>query len=423
MVVAPTRVTPSATPTPPFQPGVTSPVPTRTPTDTATPTITPTPTRTMAPFTPTSTPTPTVQVDATPGAVMPTEPQESCVNNIAIRVVTHRDLYRITELATMPTDLTAVPEVTGRCNPRTDSAPEDLTFVWTLAVDYVPSEYDPAFGPSNTIRYQWPLQTSEGAEVFSPDFGNVVRGGTLTITAQMNIEGVWYSGQTAVTILGTNPSPSAFQSYLASQFPGSYYTLWRIAQAESNLRQFTDDGHPKWSGDGHQGVGIMQITYPSPSDDEIWDWKRNADAGNRVLQAAYATARSWPATVSGSSQLKAALDTYNAAREKEGKPQITRIIVPDFTSGNFQCNLLQRENNAIRLYNGAAGTDNIGLPLHEYKLAFDPGADLLDLIVDEEAGTARAQWVRVDPTERPRGRGTPDYVGRVLSRAPPGACR
>jgi hypothetical protein len=167
----------------------------------------------------------------------------------------------------------------------------------------------------------------------------------------------------------------------------------------------------------------MQITYPSPTDDEVWNWKRNADAGNRVLQTAYANARSWPTTVAGSAEFGAAVDAYNAVRERVGKPRLTRVTIPEFTSGNFLCNLLQRENNAIRLYNGAAGTDPLGLALHEYRLAFDPSTSLLELIVDEESQTAHAQWVRVAPEERPQRSGVPDYVSRVLSRSPPGACR
>jgi hypothetical protein len=377
----------------------------------------------MLPHTPTRAPTPTPRAEGTPTGILPAEPAEACVNAISIKVVANRDQYRITEEATMPTDLTAVPEVIGRCDPPTDTAPRDLTFVWTLEIDYVPRDHEPEFGPPNLISHRWPLQTSEGSEPFSPDFGDVVRGGTLTLAAEMNIEGTWYSGRTSVPILGTNPLPGRVQTYLASQFPNSHYTLWRIAQAESNVRQFGDDGHPKWSSDGHHGVGIMQITNPTPSDDEVWNWKRNADAGNRVLETAYATARSWPSTVARSPEFDKAVEAYNAAREEAGEPRLTRVNVPEFTSGNLACNLLQRETNAIRLYNGAAGTDHLGLPLHEYKLGFDPAAELLDLLVDEESQTATAQWVQVAASERPGGRGAPDYVSRVLSRPPPGSCR
>ncbi len=340
---------------------------------------------------------------------------------IAIEVVTSQDQYRLTEQATMPTNLTARPEVTGLCD-ATETTINDLSFVWTVSISYVPSDHDSGNGPSHPIRYLWPPQRSEGLEPFSPDFGDVVRGGTLTLTAVTMIDGLLYTGRTSVSILGTNPSRAVAQAYFAREFPNSHFTLWRIAQAESNLHHFHDDGHPKWSTDGNHGVGMMQITNPSPTDDEVWSWKLNADAGSRVLQAAYATARNWPTTVARSREFNAAVDAYNAAREKSELPKLTRVTVPEFTSGNFLCNLQQRELNAIRLYNGAGGTDHLGLPLHEYKLAFDHTEGLLDLIVNEETLTASAQWVRVAAEERPRGRGTPDYVSRVLSRPPPAAC-
>jgi hypothetical protein len=414
---SPIRAIPLPTNTPSFLIGPPVSFETSTPTDTATPgptrTPTQTPTATVVPHTPA--PMPTVQADLSP--VVPPEPE--CTLAVVFTITPSQDQYRITEQATMPSELTALPEVTGLC----DISIDDLLFVWDIEIDYVPRDLDPEYAPAYHMHYRWPGQTSEGAQAFPPDFGDVVRGGTLTLRATMWVDHVPYSAKTTVTILGSNPSIAALQSYFASNFPISYYTLWRIAQAESNLRHFSDDGHPKWSNDSHHGVGLMQITYPVPSDDEIWSWKHNADAGSRVLQAAYATARNWPATVARSHELRSALDAYNAARERDGQPRLSRVTVPEFTSGNLLCNLLQRENNAIRLYNGAAGTDNLGLPLHEYKLSVDPTEGLLDLVVDEDSQTATAQWVRVPASERLRGAGVPDYVSKVLERPVPGACR
>jgi hypothetical protein len=345
------------------------------------------------------------------------DPGEPCP--VTIAVTTPRDEYWLTGQARMPSDLSAQVEATGLC----DTTIDDLTFVWTVAISYIPSDYNPAHGPSDSIRYLWPPQQSEGSDAFSPDFGDIVRGGTLTLTAVTTIDGLLYSGRTSVTIVGTNPSRDALQGYFAAEFPNSHFTLWRIAQAESNFQQFRDDGHPKWSTDGHQGVGIMQITYPAPTDDEVWSWKVNADAGSRVLQNAAATARNWPGTVARSREFIAAIDAYNAAREKAEQPKLSRVTVPEFSSGNFLCNLQQRELDAIRLYNGAGGTDPLGLPLHEFKLAYDRTEGLLDLAVNEENLTGSARWVRVAADERPRGRGAPDYVNTILARPAPGACR
>lgn len=338
---------------------------------------------------------------------------------VTVSVVTDQAEYWITEEVTMPTDLRAFPRVTGLC----EAGVNALTFIWTADIEYRPSDYDPNYGPSHTISHRWPPQSSEALEIFSPDFGNVVRGGTLTLTATTEISGRLYAGQARVTILGKNPSAGALLAYFSAQFPNSYYTLWRIAQAESNLRHFHDDGHPKWSSDQEHGVGIMQITHPAPADDDVWNWKRNVQSGNAVLQRAYTIARDWPTTVARSREFEAAVDAYNAARENAGHPKLARVAIPEFSAGNLLCDLRQRENDAIRLYNGAGGTDNLGLPLHEYKLAYDPIVELLELNLDEDGYTASAQWVRVAATERPAGRGAPDYVSKVLLRPPPAPCR
>jgi hypothetical protein len=362
----------------------------------------------------------------TPGKPAPPRPlpslafPERCLSPlVTIDVVIEQHQYWIGEDATMPTDLTAFPRVRGVC----EAAINDLTFTWTFEIAYGPADYDPANGPSDKIMYRWPSQTTEGLEILSPDFHNVVRGGTLTLTATTAINGRPYSGRSAVTILGKNPSPGTLLSYFSSQFPNSYYTLWRIGQAESNLRHFHDDGHPNWSGDQEHGVGIMQVTHPAPTDDDVWNWKRNVESGSTRLQGAYTVARNWPTILASSRQFSAAVDAYTAAREQAGLPKLARVTVPEFSAGNLLCDLQQRENDAIRLYNGAGGTDNLGLPLHEYKLAYDPTLDLLQLSVDEDEGTARAEWVQVAAAERPAGRGARDYVDRVVSRPPPGPCR
>ncbi len=415
--------TPRATPPPiySFTPVATS---TRlTATATPTSTVSPAPTASAVPPSVTTTPTPSADLappqDQTPDSTVAPAPREPCP--IALEVTTSQEQYRLSEQARMPTDVTAQVDVTGLCDP-TDTTIDDLIFIWTVSISYVPADFDPGNGPSQPIRYLWPPQRSEGAEPFSPDFGDVVRGGTLTLTAVTTIDGLLYSARKSVTILGTNPSRAVAQSYFSSEFPNSHYTLWRIAQAESDLRQFNDDGYPKWSSDGHYGVGIMQITYPEPTDDEVWNWKLNADAGSRVLQGAYAVARNWPTTVARSREFSLAVEAYNAAREKAELPKLTRVSVPEFTSGNLLCNLQQRELDAIRLYNGAGGTDQLGLPLHEFRLAYDATEGMLELVVDEENLTASAQWVQVAADERPRGHGVPDYVGKVLARPPPAAC-
>ncbi len=397
-----------------------TPEPTSTPTATtsATPTATvpfvetrvtaiPTATR---PAPPTVTPTPVPTEEAGPP-----EPPKPAV--VIFKVKTNEERFWISEQGTMPANLRVIPQLNGL----PDSVTDNLKLTWTVEIEYEPARFDLAYGPNVRIFHRWPAQTTECCDPFAPDFGDVVRGGTLLLTATVELNNVQHSSRTSVMVLGRNPPGDTVLSYLSSQFPSSHYTLWRIAQAESGVRQFNEDGHPVWSQDQRHGVGIMQITNPSPTDDEVWNWKRNADAGNRVLQSTYNSARGWPSYVAGSREFGSAIDAYNAARDSAGLPKVARVTVPEFSSGNLACNLQQRELDAIRLYNGAGGTDKLGLPLHEYKIAHDADLDLLDLVVDEESSTAVAQWIRVEPGERSRS-GAADYVDRVLSRAPPGRC-
>jgi hypothetical protein len=390
---------------------------TATPTPTPSPTETPTPTSTFTP-TPTSTATPLYCPTPTPGPPPEGEaPTDGSDCPITVSVRTGEDRYWISTQATMPTDVSAFIRVTGL----PAEAIRALEFTWTIAVTYVGADFDGDFGSVENIAYQWPSQTTSGFQSLDVQFGDVVRGGTLVLTASTSIGEQPYTARALVPILGRNPSSNELQAYFSSQFPSSYYTLWRIAQAESNLRHFTEDGYPKWSSDGFRGVGLMQITNPAPTPDEVWSWKRNADAGSRVLQGGYAIARDWPRTVAASSEFQSAIRAYDAARENAGLSKLQRVTVPDFTSGNFACNLLQRELDAVRLYNGAGGTDDLGRPLHEYKLAYDRTLGLLELDVDEENGTGTARWVRVPASERP-ARGAANYVEIVLSKPAPGRC-
>ena len=78
-------------------------------------------------------------------------------------VTTERDEYRLTDQATMPTDVRAHATVTGLC----DATPDDLVFVWIVSIAYVPSAWDPANAPSDPIRYVWRPQRSDGSRSLS----------------------------------------------------------------------------------------------------------------------------------------------------------------------------------------------------------------------------------------------------------------
>ena len=174
---------------------------------------------------------------------------------------------------------------------------------------------------------------------------------------------------------------------------------------------------PKWSADNLGGVGIMQITVPRPTDDQVWNWRANMAAGIQKLNQAVAGARHYPTQVRNSAHFHQLVQAFNAKRQQQGLPPLQQINLPDFTSGDFNNNLQQLELDAIRGYNGWAGHDAFGFPLHEFRVAVDANG-VLRVTVAPGATTGTAQWERVPAADRPQSSGDPNYVAHVLSRNP-----
>jgi hypothetical protein len=196
-------------------------------------------------------------------------------------------------------------------------------------------------------------------------------------------------------------------------------TLRRIARQESGgARQFTaaaDGGValcPLWSGDNLGGVGIMQITVPRPTDDQVWSWRAHVAKGIEIFNQKIVGARHYPEQVRKTHGFKRLMDAFNADRHKKKQSPVA-ITLPDFTSGDFDDNLQQLELDTIRGYNGWGGRDLFGLPLHEFWVALDPHGHLrVDL--DPTGTTGTAIWERVPVAARPQGFGDPNYVNNVL---------
>lgn len=96
-------------------------------------------------------------------------------------------------------------------------------------------------------------------------------GGKLTVS-------VTAGGDTAaitVKVQGTNPSSAEAKSYLASK-PGSD-GFDAIIHHESKFQHFNKQGEPVTSFDN--GYGMCQLTTPTPSFEQVWNWQRNIDGG------------------------------------------------------------------------------------------------------------------------------------------------
>ena len=85
-------------------------------------------------------------------------------------------------------------------------------------------------------------------------------------------------------IVGLNPTKTVAKQYLGDL----QYQV--VAYKESRFRQFgIDHDFPLQGGDPND-IGMMQVNNPT-DDDQIWHWKRNADAGKRIFDQKYSLAQ------------------------------------------------------------------------------------------------------------------------------------
>ena len=193
-----------------------------------------------------------------------------------IEVVLSRPVYVIrsdpkTGKPIMPTDVIALARPIAW--PLTTAPP--ASFTWQVFLDWDFKPYPTHHSiQSRTITQSSPLKVN---------FGEEIRGGTLTVVAKTQFNGREISGQAYGRVLGENPN----HAFVLSAFPNSRFGLIasKIGMAESGLMQFGKDGFPSIS--HTNDVGMMQINAPSgavTSADEVWDWRANLRRGLQMLQ-------------------------------------------------------------------------------------------------------------------------------------------
>jgi len=267
-------------------------------------------------------------------------------------------------------------------------------------------------GPDRQIDHPDIVKTVVGG-TFAISF-TLVRGGSLSISVRANIAGrVLTAHSSHLDIRGTNPALQDLRAALP------HNTLRRIARFESGGgRQFiaaADGGVgacPLWSGDNLGGVGIIQITVPRPTDNQVWNWRENVAKGIEIFNQKIAGARGYPAQVRNSHGFAQLVQHFNAERHKHKLPAIP-VDLPEFTTGDFDANLQQLELDTIRGYNGWGGRDHFGFPLHEFRVALDANGHLR-VNLDPSGTKATAIWEQVPAAARPQSFGDPDYVNHVL---------
>lgn len=336
-------------------------------------------------------------------------------------------IYRIGPEPSMP-QIQARAKVTGV----TPDPTSTTAFTWTVRVHYDASQSP--HGPHRIVDYSWP-GTTNGNAVLVTNFGSVIRGGDLTLSATAVVNGMQVTGQkTGYKILGY-PWGTAQDTQTRHNMRNvlKNTTLRKIASFESSGgHQFAQDCYPYWSADNLGGVGVMQITNPQPTDDEVWSWSKNATRGQELFKS--------DQKLGSVGRLRARVEknanrVENAIRLLQGLPPIV-VTVPELTrkaAATFDAEFdnitysdtsYQYEQSAIRVYNGVAGHDPFtGSSLHEFQLVtvlanFPPFLTSVRRPVLDANG--RAQWRHVTSSDResqyPGGYpGDSDYVNHVLN--------
>jgi hypothetical protein len=102
-------------------------------------------------------------------------------------------------------------------------------------------------------------------------------GGTLTVSAQAAQAGTppTVSAAISVKVIGTNPSKAEAIAYLATKADSAGFE--KILEQEAKFQHFLKNGEPIKSFDN--GYGMCQLTTPSPTFEQVWNWKLNIDGG------------------------------------------------------------------------------------------------------------------------------------------------
>lgn len=125
--------------------------------------------------------------------------------------------------------------------------------------------------------------TVDGALTLADEIANL--GGTLTVVAHSAKGG---QASISVTIEGSNPTVGDVQTYLATRSDSDGF--FAIVNHETQCRHFKN-GVPIKSFDN--GYGMCQLTSPAPTYAQVWNWKKNIDAGLALFGAKRLAAKNY----------------------------------------------------------------------------------------------------------------------------------
>ncbi len=278
-------------------------------------------------------------------------------------------------------------------------------FEWTAQIRFNPRTDGCRHGPNRNFAMDVSGQHTGGE--FQIQFPRIM-GGNLTITVKATISGRELSATTTgLTIAATNPTRAVVQAEINDDI------LQRIACVESRQRQFDAAPGavtkcPYWSQDNLGGVGLFQITRPSPTDEEVWNWKVNAATGRNRFAEKRRMAVNYRSQIQNSRTFTALVNQINAERATSKSPPIT-VSIPPLSAE-------QIEDDSIRAFNGYGDQhDQFGLNLHEFRLVMD--GQQLRVHINETTLTGTTEWERVPVNQRGPS-GDLDYVNHVRNANP-----
>ena len=120
-------------------------------------------------------------------------------------------------------------------------------------------------------------------------------GGKLTVVATMaqgttpppnNTGSIPPPAMISVKIIGTNPAATAVDAYLTTKPDSAGFE--KIIAQEARYKHFNTKNEPIKSFDN--GYGMCQLTTPTPTFEQVWNWKLNVDGGLKLFAQKRASA-------------------------------------------------------------------------------------------------------------------------------------
>ena len=118
------------------------------------------------------------------------------------------------------------------------------------------------------------------------DLSQLVLGGLLTVKVKTSEE----TFKRSVFILGKNPGEDRVKKYLDTI--DNVKGFEKLLAQESHFKNFIIvDGYPITAFDG--GYGLTQMTHPSPTFEQVWNWKKNIDGGAALYKEKQKSAKQY----------------------------------------------------------------------------------------------------------------------------------